>query len=139
MPLREVELHPIAVGERQRRNGRYLADLDAGGAREGLADDQGLFLDLARIGKMLEVAAAALAVDRAGRLDPVPARLEQLDDRGLGVVPTCLAVIEASKVSPGKGKGHEDGLPFEEGEPVAPGDELLYAQLDRVRIRHPVR
>ena len=138
MPLREVELHPIAVGERQRRNGRHLADLDAGGAREGLADDQGLFLDLARIGKMLEVAASALPVDRAGRLDPVPARLEQLDDRGLGVIPTPRRDRSQQGLA-GKGEGHEDGLPFEEGEPVAPGDEFLYAQLDRVRIRHPVR
>ncbi len=56
-----MELHPIAVGEGQGRNGGYLAGLDAGRPRESLGDDEGLLLDLARIAQVLQVAAAALA------------------------------------------------------------------------------
>ena len=136
--FRKMELHAIPVGEGQGGHSDDLARLEARGAREGLGDDEGLLLDLARIGEVLEVAAPALAVDGAGRLDSMPARLEHLDQPRLREV----ALARRDRREDGlarQGEGHEDRLPLEEGEPVAASDELLDAQLDCRRLLHAPR
>ena len=130
-----MKLHAITIGEGQRGFDGNLSGNDLGGAGEGFGDDEGLLFDLARVCEMLEIAAPAETVDRAGWRDPVAARLQYLEELGLGKV--ALSCHDARRHPlAGQGQRDENRLPAMKGEPRSPSDELIYAQLDGTRFRH---
>lgn len=81
------ELHLVAVIPRALRAERRLDKevLLAANARDGIDDLLALGLELSHVVEVLELAAAALLVDRADRHDAVAARAQDLDEMASGV------------------------------------------------------
>jgi hypothetical protein len=73
---------------------------------------------------MLEVASAALTIERARRIDSVTARLQDLHELGLNIIsPACRNARKHSLT--GQGEGDEDSLTVRKSESVASRDEFL--------------
>jgi hypothetical protein len=138
--LRERVLELIAVVEdrlgREQRLKRGLGD--PAQADERLPHLRLLRGDLGLVGEILEAAAAAGGIVRAGRVDPLRARADEVDRERLRVVPLDLRDARADGV-PGQAAAHEDDEAVEPSDAVAAvrqridGELELLAFVDRSR------
>ena len=107
--------------------------LDAADSAQGLDDRRGLGSQLGFFVQVLEIAAAAGVVVRAGRFAASGTGFEDLEDLGTAESGLALAQLDAQAIAWG-GAGNEDGDAFEAGETVAAGDQLLDGELELIDL-----
>lgn len=107
--------------------------LDAADSAQGLDDRRGLGSQLGFFVQVLEIAAAAGVVVRAGRLPASRAGLEDLEDLGAAKSGLALAELDPQAIAGGRA-GDEDGDALKASETVAAGDQLLDGELELIDL-----
>lgn len=98
--------------------------LDAADSAQRLDDRCGLGAQLGFFVQMLEIAATAGVVVRAGRFPASGARFEDFEDVSAAESGLALTQLDPQAIA-WCGAGDEDGNALEAGETVAAGDQLL--------------